>query len=202
MLQKLKIEQMTLRSCNDLKTVLFIAHRRRCASEMSNPEFAVFMEKQHLRNAEENDYKLMEDLIQRKYDEEEEQSQSNSSVSHNPALLHVVQESREFRNNRLLRRATAIEDDVTPTSSSSVFSELTNQIYCLTSGIVTSLMMICLEFTERQGSEDSTDQAPLMPPSIQRPTIIVDSSQLPIAQEQPRKADSRTSLHMQSETMC
>ncbi|XP_065168332.1 transient receptor potential cation channel trpm isoform X4 [Atheta coriaria] len=154
-------------------------HRRRCASEMSNPEFAVFMEKQHLRNAEENDYKLMEDLIQRKYDEEEEQSQSNSSVSHNPALLHVVQESREFRNNRLLRRATAIEDDVTPTSSSSVF-----------------------KFTERQGSEDSTDQAPLMPPSIQRPTIIVDSSQLPIAQEQPRKADSRTSLHMQSETMC
>lgn len=146
---------------------------------MSNPEFAVFMEKQHLRNAEENDYKLMEDLIQRKYDEEEEQSQSNSSVSHNPALLHVVQESREFRNNRLLRRATAIEDDVTPTSSSSVF-----------------------KFTERQGSEDSTDQAPLMPPSIQRPTIIVDSSQLPIAQEQPRKADSRTSLHMQSETMC
>ncbi|KAG6456155.1 hypothetical protein O3G_MSEX009591 [Manduca sexta] len=54
--------------------------RRRHASEMSNPEFALFMEKEHLRGAEEDDYIIMENLIQRRlelgsvldrYDEEE-----------------------------------------------------------------------------------------------------------------------------------
>lgn len=41
--------------------------RRRHASEMSNPEFALFMEKEHLRGAEEDDYIIMENLIQRRY---------------------------------------------------------------------------------------------------------------------------------------
>ncbi|XP_050551119.1 transient receptor potential cation channel trpm isoform X12 [Spodoptera frugiperda] len=53
--------------------------RRRHASEMSNPEFALFMEKEHLRGAEEDDYIIMENLIQRRlemggldrYEEEE-----------------------------------------------------------------------------------------------------------------------------------
>lgn len=40
--------------------------RRRHASEMSNPEFALFMEKEHLRGAEEDDYNIMENLIQRR----------------------------------------------------------------------------------------------------------------------------------------
>ncbi|CAG5035994.1 unnamed protein product [Parnassius apollo] len=40
--------------------------RRRHASEMSNPEFALFMEKEHLRGAEEDDYIMMENLIQRR----------------------------------------------------------------------------------------------------------------------------------------
>lgn len=33
------------------------------ALEMSNPEIARYLEKEHLRNAEENDYHLMEGLI-------------------------------------------------------------------------------------------------------------------------------------------
>ncbi|XP_050524701.1 transient receptor potential cation channel trpm isoform X1 [Daktulosphaira vitifoliae] len=37
--------------------------RKRHASEMSNPEIARYLEKEHLRDAEENDYHLMEDLI-------------------------------------------------------------------------------------------------------------------------------------------
>lgn len=41
--------------------------RRRHQSEMSNPEFALFIEKEHLKSAEENDYMLMENLIQRRY---------------------------------------------------------------------------------------------------------------------------------------
>ncbi|GBO98399.1 hypothetical protein EVAR_65001_1 [Eumeta japonica] len=41
--------------------------RRRHASEMSNPEFALYMEKEHLRGAEEDDYLIMENLIQRRF---------------------------------------------------------------------------------------------------------------------------------------
>lgn len=40
--------------------------RRRHASEMSNPEFALYIEKENLRDAEENDYHIMENLIQRR----------------------------------------------------------------------------------------------------------------------------------------
>lgn len=37
--------------------------RSRHASEMSNPEIARYLEMEHLKNAEENDYRLMEGLI-------------------------------------------------------------------------------------------------------------------------------------------
>lgn len=40
------------------------AQRVRHASEMSNPEMAMFLEKETLRDAEESDYQLMSDLIQ------------------------------------------------------------------------------------------------------------------------------------------
>lgn len=50
-----------------------LAHRTRHASEMSNPEMAMFLEKETLRDAEESDYQLMSDLIQHRYHEEEEE---------------------------------------------------------------------------------------------------------------------------------
>lgn len=61
--------------------------------------------------------------------------------------------------------------------------------------------------TTRQDSGDSSDLTPLVivPPLQQRPTIVIDSSQLPLHREhnlKVRKADSKGSLHMQSETMC
>lgn len=40
-----------------------IPGRSRHASEMSNPEIARYLEKEHLKDAEENDYHLMEGLI-------------------------------------------------------------------------------------------------------------------------------------------
>jgi len=40
--------------------------RVRHASEMSNSEIAIFLEKETLRDAEESDYKIMEDLIHRR----------------------------------------------------------------------------------------------------------------------------------------
>lgn len=79
---------------------------------MSNPEIALFIEKEHLRDAEESDYMLMENLIQRRYDEDEEEDGRISDRNH--SLLSVVRESKEYRNSpfRTLRRASAIETDL------------------------------------------------------------------------------------------
>lgn len=58
--------------------------------------------------------------------------------------------------------------------------------------------------SDRQDSSESNEiSAALLnqPPMPQRPSIVMDSSQLPI-QREVQKADSKTSLHMQSETMC
>jgi hypothetical protein len=58
--------------------------------------------------------------------------------------------------------------------------------------------------TDRQDSTESNDIAAALlnqPPMPQRPSIVLDSSQLPIQREM-QKADSTNSLHMQSETMC
>lgn len=92
-----------------------IGQRRRNASEMSNPEMALVMEKEHLRNAEESDYMVMENLIQRRYNDDQPESGAG--------LLSVVSEKREFRLNswpaRTLRRASAIEGDI-PTSTGNI----------------------------------------------------------------------------------
>lgn len=58
---------------------------------------------------------------------------------------------------------------------------------------------------EQQTSVDSnvSDTVPLMVQKMpQRPSIVIDSSQLPIQQEFLRKEESKDGLHMQSETMC
>ncbi|KAH0821049.1 hypothetical protein GEV33_001742 [Tenebrio molitor] len=77
---------------------------------MSNPEMAINLEKEHLRSAEECDYMVMENLIQRRYDDEE-----TDHGPINPDLLSVVTETREYRitpvGARPLRRASAIEGD-------------------------------------------------------------------------------------------
>lgn len=72
---------------------------------MSNPEMALVLEKEHLRSAEESDYMVMENLIQRRYDDEENHDR-------NSGLLSVVSEAREYRPGRTLRRASAIESDI------------------------------------------------------------------------------------------
>lgn len=61
-----------------------------------------------------------------------------------------------------------------------------------------------VDSTERQDSTESTDITSALlnqPPMPQRPSIVMDSSQLPI-QREVQKAESKDSLHMQSETMC
>lgn len=92
-------------------------NRKRNPSEMSNPEIALNFEKEHLRSAEECDYMVMENLIQRRYDDDEEMEESADYMSNkNPTLLSVVAETREYRvaswpTRNALRRASAIEGD-------------------------------------------------------------------------------------------
>lgn len=66
---------------------------------------AIFIEKEHLRDAEESDYMLMENLIQRRYDEEE-------AAAAAAAYLTVGVGAA-----RALRRASAVEDDRPSTSA-------------------------------------------------------------------------------------
>lgn len=66
---------------------------------MSNPEIAINFEKEHLRSAEECDYMVMENLIQRRYEAELEENDETmiAETSKTPALLSVVAETREIR---------------------------------------------------------------------------------------------------------
>ncbi|XP_063918519.1 transient receptor potential cation channel trpm isoform X3 [Zophobas morio] len=158
------------------------SQRRRHPSEMSNPEIAINFEKEHLRSAEECDYMVMENLIQRRYEEEDEDGEHTPV---NSDLLSVVAETREFRistiGSRPLVRSSAIENDVQPQTGND-----------------------SAEPGDRQDSVESTDMATALLNQLampQRPSIVMDSSQLPI-QREVQKADSTNSLHMQSETMC
>lgn len=59
---------------------------------------------------------VMENLIQRRYEEEEEED-NDSQHAQNPALLSVVTETREYRINawpirNALRRSSAVESDI------------------------------------------------------------------------------------------
>uniref|UniRef100_A0A1Y1MC38 Transient receptor potential cation channel trpm n=2 Tax=Photinus pyralis TaxID=7054 RepID=A0A1Y1MC38_PHOPY len=157
--------------------------RRRHTSEMSNPEIALHIEKEHLRDAEESDYMLMENLIQRRYIEDDVP---------NPGMLTVVRETCELYRTplplRALRRSSAIEDDIAgvPLPEDGPSTSGQNE-------------------TLRQDSCDSntlSEAAPLINQLPQRPSIVIDSSQLPFQREDLKKADSKGSLHMQSETMC
>ncbi|CAH1123867.1 unnamed protein product [Ceutorhynchus assimilis] len=172
--------------------------RKRNASEMSNPEIAINFEKEHLRSAEESDYMVMENLIQRRYEHElEEESEetekedlgeggSSAPTSKNPALLSVVAETREFRVNswpgrqQTLKRSQAVDSDSPSTQGLGSSSNSS---------------------TDRQDSTESKSSGASggLQTALKRPTIVVDSKNLPTLRQ---KADSDISLHMQSETMC
>ncbi|XP_075216680.1 transient receptor potential cation channel, subfamily M isoform X1 [Lycorma delicatula] len=86
------------------------SRRSRHHSEMSNPEMALYLEKEHLKDAEESDYQLMEGLIQRRM----QRSDSNDKFHNNAFFLTASQ-------GRSLRRSSAIEGDLpTPCHSQTV----------------------------------------------------------------------------------
>nr|XP_014292593.1 uncharacterized protein LOC106691364 [Halyomorpha halys] len=74
---------------------------------MSNPEMARFLEKEHLRDAEDSDYQLMEDLIQRRLKSSKERNMLTSSNT----------ETERYQGK--LRRESAFEADL-PTPHVSV----------------------------------------------------------------------------------
>ncbi|XP_050299656.1 transient receptor potential cation channel trpm isoform X2 [Anthonomus grandis grandis] len=185
--------------------------RKRNPSEMSNPEIAINFEKEHLRNAEESDYMVMENLIHKRYDgadddESEEELEEpkedlgeggSGPASRAPALLSVVAETREFRvsswpaRQQTLKRSEAVDSDSPSTG-----------------GIGSS----SCSSTDRQDSSESkssTNTSTSNPhATLKRPSIVVDSSNLPTLKPEVdlstlRRTGSRDSLHpVQSETMC
>ncbi|XP_076249025.1 transient receptor potential cation channel, subfamily M [Calliopsis andreniformis] len=79
--------------------------RVRHHSEMSNAEMAWQIENEHLRDAEECDYQQMEDLIQRRYiGDEDETLHGSDEASAGPFFI-----SNEHRHQ--LRRASAIDEE-------------------------------------------------------------------------------------------
>ncbi|XP_073954021.1 transient receptor potential cation channel, subfamily M isoform X7 [Choristoneura fumiferana] len=192
--------------------------RRRHASEMSNPEFALFMEKEHLRGAEEDDYIIMENLIQRRleiesvlhrYEEEAEGEGEVSGISisvcvntsggeqpgvppQSSALL-TVNDRRLPHQRHSLRRSSAIDSRELP----SPLQPLLGEDAC---GEV-------LLPVPRQPSGETNASSDLslshmvsenLPP---RPSIVLDSSQLP-RQHSAEQTQPQPPGPARPETMC
>ncbi|XP_041984584.1 transient receptor potential cation channel trpm isoform X3 [Aricia agestis] len=160
--------------------------RRRHASEMSNPEFALYMEKEHLRGAEEDDYIIMENLIQRRlemesvlarYEEEAEAQAAGAagisiSVSDGdalPATSHLSVD-RLMMQRHSLRRASAIDSRELPSPQQPLLGddcgELTLPVPRQPSGDTNASSELSLSHMVSEN-----------PPP--RPSIVLDSSQLP-----------------------
>lgn len=73
---------------------------------MTNPEFAAMIETQHLKECEDNDYMMMERLLQTRCSIDEEDDIS-------PDDIEIVEHS----GRRILRRETAIELPITPSKA-------------------------------------------------------------------------------------
>ncbi|XP_028025210.1 transient receptor potential cation channel trpm isoform X2 [Bombyx mandarina] len=189
--------------------------RRRHASEMSNPEFALFMEKEHLRGAEEDDYIIMENLIQRRlemgsvldrYEEEEggEGAAAGGAISISVCVntseeqpqsssLLTVTDRRLPHQRHSLRRSSAVDSRELPSPLQPLLGD-----------------DACCEVllpVPRQPSGDTNASSDLslshmvsenLPP---RPSIVLDSSQLPrqrsAEQQQPQPPGPS-----RPETMC
>ena len=79
---------------------------------MSNPQQALIIQKERLRDAEESDYLLMKSLNKRR--QEEGMDSEPAQMETNTLLLKVVNESRDYRNSlgRILRRESAVDGDL------------------------------------------------------------------------------------------
>lgn len=74
-------------------------------NELTNPEFAAMIETQHLKECEDNDYMMMERLLQTRCSIDEDEL--------SPDDIEIVENS----GRRILRRETAIELPITPSKA-------------------------------------------------------------------------------------
>ncbi|XP_063626908.1 transient receptor potential cation channel trpm isoform X3 [Cydia splendana] len=201
------------------------SNRRRHASEMSNPEFALYMEKEHLRGAEEDDYIIMENLIQRRleiesvlhrYDEEAEgegdgEGEGGGGISISVCVntsgeapqpgappqsttLLTVNDRRLPHQRHSLRRSSAIDSRELP----SPLQPLLGDDAC---------GEVLLPVPTRQPSGDTNASSDMslshmvsenLPP---RPSIVLDSSQLP-RQRSAEQPQPQPPGPARPETMC
>ncbi|XP_054278600.1 transient receptor potential cation channel trpm-like [Macrosteles quadrilineatus] len=153
-------------------------HRSRHHSEMSNPEMALVWEKEHLKDAEESDYLLMEGLIQTRF-----QRSDSDDKFHNNAFFLTADHSLDRGQGRPLRRASAIEGDI-PTPCLSQAVSLEENITAAGDGAATIT-----------GVSDCGAQGELEVPSGST-KLSVESSSI------KRLSDSQNSLVPNPETMC
>jgi transient receptor potential cation channel subfamily M protein 3 len=85
-------------------------------NELTNPEFVALMEKQHLKECEDDDYAIMEGLLQTK-----------ASFDGSDDNLEGGFDS-DYSNRRMLRRETAIELPITPAKMQKIDETYTQQI--------------------------------------------------------------------------
>lgn len=80
-------------------------HRRRTrhTSEMSNPEMALYIEKEHLRNAEESDYHLMQDLIDNRFSSGDN-PELDERFDNNAFFLTVTDEVSDYKRYNLFTK--------------------------------------------------------------------------------------------------
>lgn len=74
-------------------------------TELTNPEFAALIEKQHLKKCEDDDYKIMERLLEARCSMEDSDENLETGFA------------SDYSQRRMLRRETAIELPVTPSKS-------------------------------------------------------------------------------------
>jgi transient receptor potential cation channel subfamily M protein 3 len=130
-----------------------VPRRTRHTSEMSNPEMALFLEKEHLRDAEENDYQLMETLIHQHMDQRDEDEAAECTAF----FLKVTNETPEFRS-RSLYRSSAIEVKDFPTPC----AHGPPAIFC-TDTDSQQLQVICPESGPEEASGSKDDSVRVMP---------------------------------------
>ncbi|CAH2042109.1 unnamed protein product, partial [Iphiclides podalirius] len=185
--------------------------RRRHASEMSNPEFALFMEKEHLRGAEEDDYIIMENLIQRRYEEEDgaeadgagvnavsisvcvNASEEPKRASQNSQLL-TVSDRRLIHQRHSLRRSSAIDS-----------RELPSPLHPLLGDETCGEVLLPVP-RQPSGETNASSDISLshmlsenLPP---RPSIVLDSSQLPRQRSAENASQPQPPTASRPETMC
>lgn len=72
-------------------------------NELSNPEFLALIEKKHLKECEDDDYNIMERLLE-----------TRCSVDESDETMEETGFASDYSKNRMLRRETAIELPITP----------------------------------------------------------------------------------------